>query len=74
MDNTRAIPLEDLEELWRRRGVPLREKTLWRLLYETAARASEVLALNVEDIATADTTSPTPHHHPTANSDPYGSP
>ena len=24
--------------------------------------------------STADTTSPTPHHHPTANSDPYGSP
>ena len=32
VDNTRAIPLEDLEELWRRRTVPLREKTLWRLL------------------------------------------
>ena len=59
-------PVEDI--------APIREKTLWRLLYETAARASEVLALNVEDIATADTTSPTPHHHPTANSDPYGSP
>ena len=49
-DNTRAIPIEDLEELWRRRSVPLREKTLWRLLYETAARASEVLALDVEDL------------------------
>ena len=49
-DNTRAIPLEDLEELWRRRTVPLREKLLWRMLYETAARTSEVLALNVEDI------------------------
>ena len=50
MDNTRAVPYEDLEELWRRRGVPLREKLLWRMLYETAARTSEVLALNVEDI------------------------
>ena len=50
VDNTRAIPYEDLEELWRRRGVPLREKTLWRLLYETAARTSEVLALDVEDL------------------------
>ena len=49
-DNTRAIPLEDLEGLWRRRTVPLREKTLWRLLYETAARASEVLALDVGDL------------------------
>ena len=50
VDNTRAIPLADLEELWRRRGVPLREKALWRVLYETAARASEVLALDVEDL------------------------
>ena len=49
-DNTRAIPFEDLEELWRRRTAPLREKTLWRMLYETAARASEVLALDVEDL------------------------
>jgi integrase len=29
---------------------PLRDKTLWWLLYETAARAGEVLALNVEDL------------------------
>ncbi len=49
-DNTRAIPLEDLEELWRRRTVPLREKALWRMLYETAARASEVVAVDVEDL------------------------
>ena len=28
----------------------LRDKTLWRLLYETAARASEALSLNVEDL------------------------
>jgi integrase len=33
-----------------RRDVPLREKTLWRLLYESAARANEVLALNIEDL------------------------
>jgi len=30
--------------------VPLREKTLWRLLYETAARTGEILALNIEDL------------------------
>ena len=30
--------------------MPLREKTLWRLLYETAARTSEVLALDVGDL------------------------
>ena len=28
VDNTRAIPYEDLEDLWRRRGVRLREKLL----------------------------------------------
>ena len=45
-DNTRAVPYEDLEELWRRRGVRLREKLLWRMLYETAARASEGVGLS----------------------------
>ncbi|WP_262401663.1 site-specific integrase [Actinomadura sp. CNU-125] len=28
----------------------LRERVLWRLLYETAARAEEILSLNVEDL------------------------
>ena len=50
VDNTRAVLYEDLEELWRRRGVPLREKLLWRMLYEPAARASEVLVLDVGDL------------------------
>ena len=49
-DQTKAIPYEDLEELWSRRDIDLREKTLWRMLYETAARAGEILALNVEDL------------------------
>ena len=31
-------------------GVPVREKTLWTMLYETAARSSEVLALDIEDL------------------------
>lgn len=39
-----------VERLLSRRDISLREKTLWRMLYETAARASEVLALNVEDL------------------------
>nr|WP_269323792.1 site-specific integrase [Streptosporangium roseum] len=33
-----------------RRDIPLRERALWRMLYETAARAAEILALNVEDL------------------------
>ena len=39
-DRTRAIPFAQLERLWRRSDVAVREKALWRLLYETAARAS----------------------------------
>ena len=35
-----------IERQLSRRDVPLREKTLWRMLYETAARASEILALD----------------------------
>ena len=49
-DHTRAIPYAELERLWRRPDVALREKALWRLLYETAARAQEVLALDVTDV------------------------
>jgi integrase len=49
-DRTRAIPYAQLERLWRRDDVAVREKALWRLLYETAARAGEVLSLNVEDV------------------------
>ena len=49
-DQTKAIPSQDLETLWSRRDINLREKALWRMLYETAARAGEVLALNIEDM------------------------
>jgi integrase len=49
-DRTRAIPYAQLERLWRRDDVAVREKVLWRLLYETAARAGEVLSLNIEDL------------------------
>jgi integrase len=49
-DRTKAIPLPQLEQLWRRDGIAMREKALWRFLYETAGRASEVLSINVEDL------------------------
>jgi len=52
-DHTRSIPVASLERLWERRDIALRERTSWRLLYETAARADEVLRLNVEDLAIA---------------------
>jgi integrase/recombinase XerC/integrase/recombinase XerD len=49
-DRTRALPKAALERLWNRRDVALRDKTLWRLLYETAARAGEALSLDVDDL------------------------
>jgi integrase/recombinase XerC/integrase/recombinase XerD len=49
-DRTKAIARSALERLFRRDDVALREKCLWRLLYETAARAQEVLSADVADI------------------------
>ncbi|MCA1693609.1 MAG: hypothetical protein LC749_02155, partial [Actinobacteria bacterium] len=48
IDATKDLPKSSLERQISRRDVPLREKTLWRMLYETAAWANEVLALDVE--------------------------
>ncbi len=48
-DRTRAIPSAELDRIWALR-VAVRDKALWRLLYETAARASEALSINVEDL------------------------
>ena len=36
--------------LWRRQEVAHRERALWRLLYETAARANEILSLDIDDL------------------------
>jgi integrase len=47
---TRAVSRSAIDRALSRRDVPLREKTLWRLLYESAARANEILALNIEDL------------------------
>ena len=49
-DETRAISFEALDALWSRPEIALREKLLWRMLYATAARAGEILALNIEDL------------------------
>ena len=39
-----------MEQLLSREDIGLRERTLWRMLDETAARSAEVLALDVEDL------------------------
>src|SRR6266540_7287962 len=49
-DKTKALTRPQVERLLTRRDIPLREKTLWRMLYETAARTGEILALDVEDL------------------------
>jgi integrase len=49
-DRTKALPRDQIEALLGREDLGLRERTLWRMLYETAARASEVLALDVDDL------------------------
>ena len=49
-DETRAIAYDDLVALWSRPEIDLREKLLWHMLYDTAARANEILALNIEDL------------------------
>nr|WTB12039.1 site-specific integrase [Streptomyces antimycoticus] len=39
-----------VDRLIARRDVHLREKTLWRMLYETVARAEEILEVNIEEL------------------------
>ena len=46
----RAIPRARLDELFGDNQHGLRERVLWRMLYETAARAEEILSLSVEDL------------------------
>lgn len=45
----RALTREQIRRLLEDKQVPLRERALWAVLYESAARVHEVLALNVED-------------------------
>jgi integrase len=49
VDTTRALTRDQVAALWRL-DAGLRDKTLWRLLYETAARAEEILTLDVGDL------------------------
>jgi integrase len=42
-----------VDRLIARRDVHLREKKLWRMLYETAGRAEEILGVNIEDLGFA---------------------
>lgn len=46
----RARPRRDIETLLRSQRHPVRERCLWAMLYATAARAEEILALDVADL------------------------
>lgn len=48
-DRTKALSQNQIASLWRLE-VKLRDKTFWKMLYESAARAEETLCLNVEDL------------------------
>lgn len=40
----------EVDQLLTRKDISLRERKFWRMLYETAVRSAEVLALDVEDL------------------------
>ncbi|WP_035868191.1 tyrosine-type recombinase/integrase, partial [Cryptosporangium arvum] len=45
-----VLAREVIEELLARPELPVRERALWRLLYESGGRVSDVLALNIEHL------------------------
>jgi integrase len=49
VDTARSLTRRQIDALFEL-DVGLREKTLWRMLYETAARANEILSLDVDDL------------------------
>jgi integrase len=49
-DRSRALSRADVERLLTGDDIPIRERVLWRMLSETAARSAELLRLDVEDL------------------------
>ncbi|MFD7534661.1 site-specific recombinase [Streptomyces sp. NPDC059819] len=52
-DRTKALAENQIAALWRL-NVALWDKTLWKMIYESAARAEEIQCLNVEDLHPGD--------------------
>jgi integrase/recombinase XerD len=48
-DRTKALSKPQITALWQL-NASVREKTFWKLLYESAARADEILCLNIEGL------------------------
>ncbi len=53
-DHSRSLAKADLERLFTSRDHSVRDRCLWRMLYETAARTESVLRLNIEDLNVAE--------------------
>jgi site-specific recombinase XerD len=49
-DRSKGLARELVDQLLTRDDLALRERVLWRMLYETAARAREILALDIDDL------------------------
>lgn len=49
-DHSKALSRETLDRLLADRDVAVRDRCLWRFLYETAGRANDALHLNIEDL------------------------
>ncbi|TLS46079.1 site-specific integrase [Streptomyces montanus] len=48
-DDTKAVDREDLDVLWEPETAPLRERALWRSMYDSSSRAKALLKLNIPD-------------------------
>jgi integrase/recombinase XerC/integrase/recombinase XerD len=57
-DRGRALGRDQVRQLLEDRRVPLRERLLWHMLYESAARVNEVLSLDVEQLDRANNQAP----------------
>jgi len=49
-DRSRALDAAEIDRLLSCEDIGLRERVLWQMAYETAARSAELLGLNVEDL------------------------
>ena len=47
----RPIPYDDLTTIWTNRRHRIRDRAFWAMAYDTAARANELLSLNIENMA-----------------------
>lgn len=50
VDHDRALSREQINAITTNRSLSVRDRCLFKMLYETAARAEEVLRLNIEDL------------------------